>query len=101
MVFLPPTPPPADQDNILDAMNLSEDDVVFFDNEEDTNDHINLYSTDGSCEEFSCGSATCSVHICGKHDCNGFKCGDFEDNTDHGDCIELTETPPHNLILSE
>lgn len=101
MVFLPPTPPPVDQDNILDTTTLSEDDVVFFDNGEDTNDHINLYSMDGNCNAFECDAAHCTVHVCGKHDCGDFNCGDFEDNTEHEDCTELIEKPPRNIILSE
>lgn len=101
MFFIPPTPPPADQDNVLDGMSFSDDDIVFFDNHADINDRINLYSSEGNCDEFSCGRASCSVHVCGKHDCNSFGCEEFEDNTEHEDCEGLAEKPPHNLILSE
>lgn len=89
-MFFGTPPPPPEFSYSLDEMVITSEDLVFFNDNGDTNEQINLYSVDGSCKSNHCGSHDCNGHFCidyscGEHTCNTLSCENYDDPEEHPD----------------
>ena len=84
-MFFGTPPPPPEFPHSLDDMELTSEDIVFFNDNGDINDHINIYDSNRSCTSHTCGTATCKTHVCVGHNCEDFSCETYDDNTEHPD----------------
>ena len=88
-MFFGTPPPPPEFPHSLDDMELTSEDMVFFNDTIDNNDQINIYSDDSSCISHTCDAHHCIVHGCGDNQCTKFSCENYDDGgeqIDPGEC---------------